>query len=92
MSQREDDFDNQWMEDPMDYAPEVQLPSERAERAREILDEIGLISGSAQITSNAILFVEDMQKKLRASRDRKTAFFCSEKQLEWLEAIYEKVS
>ena len=66
--------------------------SERAERAKNLLDEIGLISGSAHITSAAILFVEDMQKRLQESRDRKTEFFCSERQLEWLEHIYEKVS
>ena len=70
----------------------IVIETPNAERAAEILDGIGLLSGSAPVTSAAILFVEDMQKKLRASRDRKTAFWVSEKQLEWLEAIYEKVS
>ena len=65
---------------------------DRSERACEILDEIGLISGSAGITSAAILFVEDMQHRLSDCRARKTGMFCSERQLEWLEAIYEKVS
>lgn len=43
-------------------------PSERAEAAENILDEIGFISGSAAITSNAVLFVGDMQEKLSESR------------------------
>ena len=65
---------------------------ERSERAAEILDDLGFISGSAGITSNAILFFEDMQKRLRDCRDKNAEFYCSEKQLEWLEAIQEKVT
>lgn len=64
-------------------------PAERAEAAANILDEIGFISGSAGITSNAMLFVEDMQEKLSESRKGRTDFWCSEKQLDWLESIKE---
>lgn len=62
------------------------------ERAAEILDEIGFISGSSPITSNAILFVGEMQERLSTARAMDSRFRCSEKQLNWLEQIYEKVS
>jgi hypothetical protein len=64
-------------------------PSERSEAATAILDDLGFISGSAAITSNAVLFFEDMQKRLKLCRERNTEFYCSEKQLEWLEHIKE---
>jgi hypothetical protein len=66
-------------------------PDERAIAAENILDEIGFISGSARISSNAILFVGDMQEKLSTARAREKQFYCSEKQLEWLESIREQV-
>ena len=88
----EDDVLGQDMDDETPVPIPEHTAEERSERACEILDEIGLISGSARITSGAILFVEDMQRRLADSRARKTGMFCSERQLEWLEAIYEKVS
>lgn len=66
-------------------------PEERSEAAANILDEIGFVSGSASISSNAILFVGDMQEKLSTARAKRTTFFCSEKQLDWLEHIRESI-
>jgi hypothetical protein len=66
-------------------------PEDRAVAAEIILDEIGFISGSAHISSNAILFVGDMQERLSTARARGNKFYCSEKQLDWLEKIHEQV-
>jgi hypothetical protein len=92
MNMTDFDDDGPLDEEELIHASSADSPEDRADRATELLDDMGLISGGAGVTSNAILFVEDMQRRLRDCRARRTSFYCSERQLEWLEAIYEKVS
>lgn len=89
-----DDSDEDEIQVSLSADPAYSASQERSERAQVILDEIGEISLDIrnQVYTNAVEFVSDMQDRLEDSRARKTFFWVSERQLEWLEAIYDKVS
>ena len=72
---------------------EAEAAEERAEKAAVILDEIGLILPDYKlgITDGSANFVDDMQERLEECRARRIPLACSEKQLEWLEGIQEKL-
>jgi hypothetical protein len=80
-------------DDDFDLTPLDTSISERSIRAQTILDEIGIISLDIPhgVYTNAVEFVADMQDRLEGARARKQEFWVSERQLEWLEGIYEKV-
>lgn len=65
----------------------------RAEKAAEILDDIGIVTPDYKrhITDGSANFVADMQERLEECRARKIPLVCSEKQLQWLEIIQENL-